>query len=77
MADPADALNNNRIAYSTKSDECFILPNKFLVVLDMEEGILSYIVDGKYLGLAFSDLKDKGALYPMVSSVCGHCEITI
>jgi SPRY domain-containing SOCS box protein 1/4 len=77
MTDPADALNNNGIAYSTKSDECFIVPDKFLVILDMEEGTLSYIVDGQYLGAAFSDLKDKGALYPMVSSVWGHCEITM
>jgi len=77
IADPVDALNNNGIAYSTKSDEGFIVPDKFLVVLDMEEGTLSYIVDGQYLGIAFSDLKDKGALYPMVSSVWGHCEITM
>jgi SPRY domain-containing SOCS box protein 1/4 len=77
MTDPADALNNNGIAYSTKSDDCFVVPDKFLVVLDMEEGTLAYIVDGQYLGVAFSDLKDKGILYPMVSSVWGHCEITM
>jgi SPRY domain-containing SOCS box protein 1/4 len=77
MTDPADALNNNGMAYSTKSDECFVVPDKFLVILDMEEGTLSYIVDGQYLGVAFSDLKDKGTLYPMVSSVWGHCEISM
>jgi SPRY domain-containing SOCS box protein 1/4 len=77
MTDPADALNNNGISYSTKSDDCFVVPDKFLVILDMEEGTLSYIVDGQYLGVAFSDLKDKGTLYPMVSSVWGHCEITM
>ena len=78
MADPADALNNNGMAYSAaKSDEFFVVPDKFLVILDMEEGTLSYIVDGQYLGVAFDDLKDKGALYPMVSSVWGHCEITM
>ncbi|CAF1162290.1 unnamed protein product [Adineta ricciae] len=77
MTDPADALNNNGIAYSTKSDDYFVVPDKFLVILDMEEGTLSYIVDGQYLGVAFSDLKDKGTLYPMVSSVWGHCEITM
>lgn len=53
------------------------MPDKFLVVLDLEEGTLAYVVDGQYLGVAFSDLKDKGALYPMVSSVWGHCEITM
>ena len=77
MTDPADAINNNGVAYSTKSDEGFVVPDKFLVILDMEEGTLSYIVDGQYLGAAFSNLKDKGALYPMVSSVWGHCEITM
>ena len=78
MADPADAINNNGIAYgSTKSVEFFLVPDKFLVVLDMDEGTLSYIVDGQYLGVAFADLKDKGPLYPMVSSVWGHCEITM
>jgi SPRY domain-containing SOCS box protein 1/4 len=77
MADPADAINNNGQAYPSKSDECFIVPDKFLVVLDLDEGTLAYIVDGQYLGVAFSDLKDKGALYPMVSSVWGHCEITM
>ena len=78
VTDPADALNNNGIAYgSTKSDEFFLVPDKFLVVLDMDEGTLAYIVDGQYLGVAFSDLKGKGPLYPMVSSVWGHCEITM
>ena len=78
LADPADAINNNGIAYgSTKSDEFFLVPDKFLVVLDMDEGTLAYIVDGQYLGVAFADLKDKGPLYPMVSSVWGHCEITM
>ena len=43
----------------------------------MEEGTLSYIVEGQYLGVAFSNLKNNGTLYPMVSSVWGHCEITM
>lgn len=77
VTDPVDAMNNNGISYPSKSDEGFVVPDKFLVVLDLEEGTLAYIVDGQYLGVAFSDLKDKGALYPMVSSVWGHCEITM
>ncbi|CAF3887233.1 unnamed protein product [Rotaria magnacalcarata] len=77
LTDPADALNNNGISYPSKSDDCFVVPDKFYVVLDLEEGTLAYIVDGQYLGVAFNDLKDKGALYPMVSSVWGHCEITM
>ena len=77
LTDPADAINNNGQVYPSKADDCFTVPDKFLVVLDLEEGTLAYIVDGQYLGVAFSDLKDKGALYPMVSSVWGHCEITM
>lgn len=77
VADPADALNNNGIVYSNKTDDCFYVPDKFFVILDMDEGTLAYIVDGQYLGVAFDNLKDKGTLYPMVSSVWGHCEITM
>lgn len=77
ITDPADAMNNNGISYPSKSDEGFVVPDKFFVVLDLEEGTLAYIVDGQYLGVAFSDLKGKGTLYPMVSSVWGHCEITM
>jgi SPRY domain-containing SOCS box protein 1/4 len=77
MTDPTDAMNNNGMSYPSKSDEGFVVPDKFYVVLDLEEGTLAYIVDGQYLGVAFSDLKGKGTLYPMVSSVWGHCEITM
>ncbi|XP_067873080.1 SPRY domain-containing SOCS box protein 1 [Heterodontus francisci] len=54
--------------------ETFIVPDVFLVVLDMDEGTLSYIVDGHYLGVACRGLKGK-KLYPVVSAVWGHCEI--
>lgn len=46
------------------------------VVLDMDEGTLSFVVDGQYLGVAFRGLKGK-KLYPIVSAVWGHCEITM
>ena len=45
------------------------------VVLDMDEGILGYVVDGQYLGPAFRGLRGK-KLYLMISAVWGHCEIT-
>lgn len=57
-------------------DESFVLPDSLLVVLDMDEGTLSFIVDGQYLGVAFRGLKGK-KLYPIVSAVWGHCEITM
>ena len=58
------------------SDESFVVPDTFLVCLDMDEGTLSYIVDGQYLGVAFRGLKGK-KLYPIVSAVWGHCEISM
>lgn len=59
-----------------KHDEAFLVPDKFLVALDMDEGTLSFIVDQQYLGVAFRGLKGK-TLYPIVSAVWGHCEIAM
>lgn len=42
----------------------------------MDDGTLSFVVDGQYLGVAFRGLKGK-KLYPIVSAVWGHCEITM
>ncbi|XP_065564799.1 protein gustavus-like isoform X2 [Artemia franciscana] len=70
--------NNGGVTYpaSLKNDETFVVPDKFLVVLDMDEGTMSFVVDGQYLGVAFRGLKGK-KLYPVVSAVWGHCEITM
>ncbi|XP_051935046.1 SPRY domain-containing SOCS box protein 4-like [Hippocampus zosterae] len=57
-------------------DESFVLPDSLAVILDMDEGSLSFMVDGQYLGVAFRGLKGK-KLYPIVSAVWGHCEVTI
>jgi SPRY domain-containing SOCS box protein 1/4 len=59
-----------------KPDENFVVPDTFLVVLDMDEGTLAFVVDGQYLGIAFRGMKGK-KLYPIVSAVWGHCEITM
>jgi len=42
----------------------------------MDEGTLAFAADGQYLGVAFRGLKGK-KLYPIVSAVWGHCEITM
>lgn len=47
-----------------------------VVVLDMDEGTLAFVVDGQYLGIAFRGLKGR-KLHPIVSAVWGHCEITM
>jgi len=59
-----------------ESDENFVVPEKVVVALDMDEGTLSFIADGQYLGVAFSGLKGK-TLYPTISCVWGHCEVGI
>lgn len=46
------------------------------VVLDMDEGTLAFVVSDQYLGVAFRGLKGK-KLFPIVSAVWGHCEITM
>lgn len=63
-------MYNHQFSY----DQHFVVPENFLVVLDMDEGTLSFMANGQYLGVAFRNLKGK-CLYPMVSSVWGHCEI--
>ncbi|KAM6969734.1 SPRY domain-containing SOCS box protein 4-like isoform 1-T2 [Aplochiton taeniatus] len=59
-----------------EAEESFVLPDSLLVVLDMDEGTLSFMVDGQYLGVAFRGLKGK-RLFPIVSAVWGHCEVSI
>jgi len=73
-----DNKNQAGITYPAilKSDENFTVPDSFYVVLDMDEGTLAFVVDGQYLGVAFRGLKGK-KLYPIVSAVWGHCEITM
>lgn len=72
-----NSKNNPGVTYpaNLKHDESFVVPDKFQVVLDMDEGILGYVVDGQYLGPAFRGLRGK-KLYLMISAVWGHCEIT-
>jgi SPRY domain-containing SOCS box protein 1/4 len=56
----------------------FVAPDEFLVVLDMDEGTLGFAtVDGRYLGVAFRGLRAHRPLYPIVSAVWGHCEVTM
>jgi len=83
-------LGRNRACHNTKNtnipppvypkmlkpDESFAVPDKFMMCLDMDEGTLSYLADGQFLGVAFRGLKGK-KLYPIVSAVWGHCEITM
>lgn len=83
-------LGRNRACHNTKNtntpppvypkmlkpDESFTVPDTFMMCLDMDEGTLSYLADGQFLGVAFRGLKGK-KVYPIVSAVWGHCEITM
>jgi SPRY domain-containing SOCS box protein 1/4 len=42
----------------------------------MDEGTLSFMAEGQFLGVAFRGLRGK-KVYPIVSAVWGHCEITM
>lgn len=67
------------LAYPRCADEDvddYVAPESFIVVLDMDEGTLGYVADGRYLGVAFRGLKGR-QLFPVVSAVWGHCEITM
>ncbi|XP_028910143.1 SPRY domain-containing SOCS box protein 2 [Ornithorhynchus anatinus] len=52
------------------------VPERLVVVLDMEEGTLGYAVGGAYLGPAFRGLGGR-TLYPAVSAVWGQCRVRI
>ena len=51
------------------------IPETFIMILDMNVGTLSFIVDNEYLGVAFKNLNEK-VLYPIVNVVYGRAEIT-
>lgn len=57
-------------------DETFTVPDKFFMVLDMDEGTMSFIVDGHYLGVAHRGLRGQ-KVYVVISAVWGHCEISM
>lgn len=50
---------------------------KIGVTLDMDNLTMSFDVDGKYLGIAFTDLPKGQYLYPAVSAVYGHSEVSL
>lgn len=52
------------------------MPERLLLVLDMEEGTLGYAIGSTYLGTAFRGLKGR-TLYPAVSAVWGQCQARI
>ncbi|KRX88894.1 Protein gustavus [Trichinella pseudospiralis] len=56
--------------------ENYKVPQDFLMILDMDQGTLSFFADNKFLGVAF-ELLQGTKVYPIVSAVWGHCEVTL
>jgi len=53
------------------------VPETFKMVLDMNQGRLGFMVADQWLGWAVSGLKDSAPLYPIASTVWGHCEVKL
>lgn len=68
-----DEKNISKIIYPDANDN-FTTPECIRVILDMEEGTLSFEANEQYYGVAFRGLKGK-TVYPIVSAVWGHCEV--
>lgn len=64
------------VPYPSSPSSLSSVPDRILMVLDMDLGTLAFIVDGRYLGTCHSGLRGK-VLYPIVSSVWGHCEVSM
>ena len=54
----------------------FVVPDKFIMALDMDAGRLGFMAHNEWLGWAFGDFQGK-ELFPAVSCVWGHCEVTL
>uniref|UniRef100_A0A914ZD72 Uncharacterized protein n=1 Tax=Panagrolaimus superbus TaxID=310955 RepID=A0A914ZD72_9BILA len=54
----------------------FVAPDDIYCILDMDEGFMAFASRDQYYGVAFRGLKGK-KLYPVVSCVWGHCEVTM
>lgn len=52
------------------------VPDTFLLIIDMDEGTLSFAGGGRWYGTAFDNLQGK-RVFPAVSTVWGHAEVSI
>ena len=51
------------------------VPDEFHMILDMDAGTLAWFADGQYLGISHRGIQ--GEVFPMVSTVWGHCEVSL
>lgn len=52
------------------------VPEFFYLIVDMDEGTVSFAAKDKWLGVAFTNLQTN-TVYPAISTVWGHAEISI
>jgi len=64
------------VPYPRDIDEKLKVPDMFFMILDMDRGTLAFQVNDDFLGVAFSGLRGE-ELFPIVSAVWGHCEVTL
>ena len=51
------------------------IPDEFHMILDMDAGTLAWFADNQYLGVSHRGIQ--GEVFPMVSTVWGHCEVSL
>jgi len=64
------------VPYPRDAGDNLKVPETFIMLLDMDRGTLAFQVNNDFLGIAFSGLKGE-ELFPIVSAVWGHCEVTL
>ena len=53
------------------------VPDTFNMVLDMDSGNLGFVVGNQFLGWSHTNVKSGQMVYPIVSTVWGHCEVKL
>jgi len=53
------------------------VPDTFNMVLDMDTGKMGFVVGNQFLGWSHTSVKTGQRVYPIVSTVWGHCEVKL
>ncbi|KAM6967456.1 SPRY domain-containing SOCS box protein 2 [Aplochiton taeniatus] len=69
--------NGHRQTNCDVSGSPLLVPERILLVVDVDTGTLRYIVDGFFLGVAFSNLPKGEELFPAISCVRGGATIRL
>ncbi|XP_008321303.1 SPRY domain-containing SOCS box protein 4 [Cynoglossus semilaevis] len=74
---PVESKPQTYTSDTEQSDAPLPIPERVLLVLDADAGTLGFVVDGTFLGFAFTDLPHGVKLFPAVSSVRGGASIQL